>query len=379
MKHRALNIATLITLMVVGLAVNAAAGGRVRQVRHAERATSPTIAIAALSPVGGATGWGRVSVADVNDGQDYLFRSVTVRLFGLQPSSPYEVAIDDVDLGQIYTDGRGWAFLVLQSPSNRFPPVPDDLPPVASLQSVAVTDASGAFVLEGTFVAMGGGGGSQRYVERIVLEDVNGNGSAGIAKVEAYGETRQSFETRAAGLEPGQQYSIVVDGFQAGLVTADAVGQARLHLATNDDENPLPPELQPVQDIRQVEWRDANGDIVLSGTFTGTPDNGGKHRSATGPITEMAANGFTFMTRSGPLQVVIDENTVFENFSSLADLAIGDMVKVEGSLDGSTLTASSIELMRRHGEQFGGIITAIASDGFTLQSAMGDLQVVVTA
>ncbi len=384
MKQKVLNTAILIALMVAGIAVNAGAGGRTRAVRHAQRATPAGVAIAALSPVGAAEGWGRIQAADISDGQQIVRRSVTVQLFGLEPSSEYTVNIDEVVLGQVYTDSRGWARLMLGLPGDRFPPVPAELPPAAELQSAVVTDASGAFVLEGSFVLVGDGWmGRPEYVERILLDDVAGTGARGIAKVESEGDGDQSFDSRATGLIPGDQYTIIVDGYAAGLVTADAVGQARLHLEAGDAENPLPPELQPVQDIRQVEWRDAAGDAVLSGSFTGTPDNGGDHRFYAGPITEMVANGFTLITEMGPFKVIIDENTVFENFASLDDLAIGDIVKVEGSLDGDTITASKVELMDHNDgggdmDTFGGPITAIAADGFSIQNGMGSYQVVIT-
>ena len=67
--------------------------------------------------------------------------------------------------------------------------------------------------------------------------------------------------------------TIAVDGFIAGFVTADAVGQARLNLETPDDSNPLPPEFQPIEDLRMVEWIDPNGDVVLIGFFTGVSND----------------------------------------------------------------------------------------------------------
>jgi hypothetical protein len=79
----------------------------------------------------------------------------------------------------------------------------------------------------------------------------------------------------ATGLEPGRSYSIQVDGFVAGVVTAGAGGQASLELEHPDDENPLPPEMQPVEDLRLVEWKDAQGVTVLAGSFTGVSGGGG--------------------------------------------------------------------------------------------------------
>jgi len=381
MKRSVTNAGILVATMVIGLAVNAGAGTRVRQVRHTQRVTPVTVAIAALFPIGETSGWGRIKVEDSANDTKSFEREVSVELFGLEPSAQYTISADDVGLGQVYTDAQGWATLKLRTPSTRYPPVPQELPAATDLQSATVTDSSGAFVLEGRFIRFGDGwSGRPKYVERIVLEDVNGSGVTGIAKVESDDDSRQVFLTCAAGLTPGSQYAIVVDGFQAGLVTADVVGQARLRLASDDDENPLPEELEPVEDIRQVEWRDGNDEVLLSGSFTGVPDNGDM-RNITGQITELAANGFSFMTPDGILQVVVNDDTVFENFASLDDLAIGDIVKVEGSLDGSTITAARVKLMVHMGDddrEFMGEITAIASDGFTLQTPMGSYQVTVT-
>ncbi|NOZ93999.1 MAG: hypothetical protein GXP47_04545, partial [Acidobacteria bacterium] len=280
--------------------------------RHTQRVTPAAKAIAALSPVGAATGWGRVKVEEQTRADGTLEREVTAELFSLDPSAEYTVTVDDVVLGQVLTDAQGWAVLKLESPGTDYPPVPDALPRVNDLASAAVTDGSGAFVLEGSFVGIGDRWhGKPEYEERIILDDVNGSGVAGIAKVESEGEIHQSFQTRATGLISGEQYTIVVDGFQAGLVTADAVGQARLHLEYRDDENPLPQEMTPVKDLRQVEWLDHNGDIVLSGTFTGVADNGGGDMDHFGgQITAIAADGFSIQNGMGSFQVVITVDTV---------------------------------------------------------------------
>ena len=90
-----------------------------------------------------------------------------------------------------------------------------------------------------------------------------------MAKVERESDGKQEFKTRASGLKPGSAYRIEVDAFAAGIVIADAVGQAALELEHPDDENPLPPEMQPIEDVRMVEWKDDQGATVLGGSFTG--------------------------------------------------------------------------------------------------------------
>jgi len=96
-----------------------------------------------------------------------------------------------------------------------------------------------------------------------------------MAEVEREFDGKQEFKTTADGLNPGSSYRIEVDDFVAGIVTADAGGQGLLKLEHPDDENPLPPEMQPIEDLRTVEWKDAQGMTVLAGSFTGVSGGGG--------------------------------------------------------------------------------------------------------
>ncbi|NOZ95726.1 MAG: hypothetical protein GXP47_13460, partial [Acidobacteria bacterium] len=97
-----------------------------------------------------------------------------------------------------------------------------------------------------------------------------------------------------------------------------------------------------------------------TGTITATKielmdhnDGGGDMDTIGGQITAIAADGLSIQNGMGSFQVVITVDTVFENFASLDDLAIGDTVKVEGSLDTGTITATKIEL-ENHGGGGGG-------------------------
>ncbi len=383
MQRTRMGTVLMVGLVLAGLAGTADAGREVRRARHTQRMTPEAKAIAALTPVGAATGWGRVKVEDRTESDGTLEREVTAELFAMDPSSVYTVMADDVVLGQVTTDAQGWAVLKLESPSDEHPPVPDGLPLVADLVSAAVTDASEAFVLEGSFIQVGDpwdDDGEMKYEEKIVLEDVTGIGVAGIAKVERKG-MKQEFETRANGLIPGESYTILVNAFVAGVVTADAVGQGRLSLEYPDDENPLPEEMMPVEDLRQVEWQDAAGEILLSGTFTGVPDDDDdRGHGFTGLITELTADGFTLEAGMGSYQVVVTDETVFEDFSDLSELSVGDMVEVEGTLDGDTIAATRIELKGHDDgdmDSYNGQITALAADGFTLVNGMGTWEIVV--
>jgi len=228
-------------------------------------------AVAALEPIGGAEGWGRVMVTDQVMPDEEIRRALVVRVLGLEPETEYTAVIDGLTVGALTTDAFGDGRLHLGWPEDRFPPVPDELPPAEALELAQIVDASLAIVLEGEFVIDWSGGSGPAdtvYMERIRLDAVLGFGERGIAKVVRTDTDEQIFETRACGLEPGAVYQIVVDGFLAGAVTADVVGHGSLELTTADGS--LPADLQPIEELRVVEWVDAAGGVVLTGTFTGT-------------------------------------------------------------------------------------------------------------
>jgi len=163
------------------------------------------------------------------------------------------------------------------------------------------------------------------HEEKIPLTDPRTDGTAaGVAKVERSDGGEQEFETRATGLAPGATYRIEVDGFPAGMVIADAVGQAELELEWPDSSNPLPPELQPIEDLRFVEWLDDVDAVVLTGLFSGfstdddddedgedgedddegeDDDGGGDGDEFEGGITELLDDGFMLQTLSMLLRV----------------------------------------------------------------------------
>lgn len=235
-------------------------------------------AIASLDALGSETGWGHVSVRDriMDEGVD---REVSVCVFGLEPDSTYTFDIDGLVLGEMVTDVSGAATLRLQSPERMFPPVPDALPAAEALELATVTDDSGAATLEGTFVGMPDrptGGSQLVWMERIRLDQQNGSEARGVASVTRDITDVQTFASQASRLEVGASYTVTVDGIVAAIVVADAVGHGSLTLSTGDPDWPLPTGLQPIEDLRLVEWRRADGDVILSGSFAGE-DMTGNH------------------------------------------------------------------------------------------------------
>jgi hypothetical protein len=240
-------------------------------------------AVAALEPVGGTDGWGRMMVRDHYLPDDSVRRQLVLRVVGLEADTEYTTVIDGITVGSLVTDPAGDGSLRLGWPEDLFPPVPADLPPAEVLGQAAVLDASLGVVLEGEFVTdWVGGSGPQDlvYLERIQLDPTDNASLRGVAKVTRTDEDEQSFESRACSLEVGAVYELYVDGFLAGAVTGDSVGHGELELSTADAN--LPMELQPIEDLRLVEWIDAGGDVILTGSFTGENMVGGGHGGGPG-------------------------------------------------------------------------------------------------
>ncbi len=265
---------SMIAAVALAAAYATVAGAQIRQAGSRHGHGVGTSVAAALSPVGGVEGWGRIAVHDLTEG-DLVERTVNVELHGLEPAAEYTVVADGVVVGVATTDADGEAWLALRTDHHLMPPVPADLPPAGDLVSATVLDASAALMLEGSFVTIAHGEpgmGPQVYQERIRLEPIHDIWQRGVARVARDVDDEQFFDTRAHGLTEGTPYRIVVDGVDAGIATADAVGQAVLALST--EEGSLPVSLQPVEDLRLVEWL-ADGVAVLSGSFTGEGTNGG--------------------------------------------------------------------------------------------------------
>jgi hypothetical protein len=277
-----------------------------------------------------------------------LVREIDVRLVGLAPRSPFTLRLDGVEVGRFETDAAGdggWSLRVQGSGWS----TSSLLPRAERLREASVLDDSRAFVLDGSFATRSGDdGGSSLHEERIPL---SGAGSAtGIAKVEREADGRQELDTRATGLEPGRSYRIVVDGHLAGVRTANPVGQASLQLEAPDNEDPLPPQLQPVESLRVVQWLDSSESLVLSGTFTGVSragdDDGGMEVELKGTVGAVGAGGFELGTAGGTVEVRVSASTSWlEGLAGIGDLAPGMFVEAEGILasDGA-LEARKVKL-----------------------------------
>jgi len=376
----------LLTISLTLLLVGEAMAG-VREARRVqERVGLPTehaVAYAALQGVEGADGWGRIVVRD-DDLPNDIHRTITVWLYGLNPFTPYTVQIDGVTLGTVITRVNGDALLRLQNRGNGHGEVPEDLLPAADLLQATVVDDTMAPVLEGAFTVAVRGAGSTVYEEQITLEDVAGGEATGAAKVEIRSDDHQEFTTHAAGLTPGATMTVrvtLLDGtmVEVATVVVDDVGQAMVKLESPSEDHPLPPELDPVSDIRLVEWLDEGGTVILSGTFAGV--NESDEVTLAGTFVELTADGFVLETADGQVTVIVTDETMFKGFASLDELVAGDQLEVEGFETDDGVVATKVELMQADEDELvllKGTFVEPTADGFTLETTDGVVAVIVT-
>ncbi len=232
-----------------------------------------TAASAALLPVDETSiSWGRVMIVDRASAES-VSRDLVCHVFELSGETDYIVMIDDIEVGLFSTDLEGEGLLRLQSPVRIYPEVPEALPPVADLVEARILDMAGTVVLQGALFDMPTpreGALELVYMERTRLNDMDFGTVHGQARVSRDIDDIQYFETLAVGFLSGTAYRIEIDGELAGVVTATVGGIAELELSTGDFGDALPGPMQPIEDLRLVEWfSQEDGALVLSGTFTG--------------------------------------------------------------------------------------------------------------
>ncbi len=284
MRHtfRAAAVLAIATLVIVS--ANRASALTI-SLRTAPQQRDITTATVALTSIGASTGWGRLELA--SSSRDGSIDRGLVQLFDLTPGVVHSVVVGDHVLATVASDPFGDAELRIGRDEDRPVTLPSGLDDRAGSLSVGVFDDSWRLVLEGSLKvrrSLSSDDSRTVHEERVRLDDVAFTGAAGMAKVEREAFGKQKLETRASGLTAGARYQVQVDGVQAAVVTADAVGQAWLELEAPDDSNPLPQALQPVEALRLVEWVGAEG-TVLAGSLTGISsanddppgdDNGGR-------------------------------------------------------------------------------------------------------
>jgi len=367
-------------LMLAGSA-QAFAGdhGRSRRAGHRTNVPSHVVAFAALEPVDdGGSGWGRFVARDAALPSG-MKRTVQVKLFGLLPGTEYTIMADGVEIGSIVTDEDGDGVLKLQTDGEGHDEVPDELPGAADLEEASVYYPEDSMVLFGEFTVVREHVADRLvHFEKIRLEHPTGGDPRGMATVARKKAGAQAVATMGTGLVPGASYRIVVDTVEVGTVTADAQGQAYFERHVPADENPLPASMQPVDDIRIVDW--FLGDVlVLTGTFSGNDDDDEHCAKIRGTVVEATGDLLVVEVGDRQVEIVITPDTEFDGFDDLSELEMGDVVKVEACWDGEQLVARSVELKEPHPEcrAFPGTFAGIVDGGFTLRVGDSDMKIVV--
>jgi len=94
----------------------------------------------------------------------------------------------------------------------------------------------------------------------------------------------------------------------------------------------------------------------------------------TGFVLSVGSQSFRIQPQDGmPLNVLVDQNTHWENLGSIADLLPGETVRVQGSYAGPDFQATSVELLGMgggddDGMDLTGIVLSVGSDSFELQT-----------
>lgn len=320
--------------------------GAYRRVDQRRSVADHVVAYAALDALNDGTGWGRFVVRDdlLPSGDE---RTVRVSLFGLEANAEYVVEADGVEVGTIVTDRKGDGAIKLKTRGRSSEDVPSDLPLASEITGASIYDTWQTVVLEGVFTVV------REHIndptvhrEKIDLVDETGGDAKGMAAVRRKESGAQGFATMASRLEPGLTYSIVVDTIEVGIVTADEEGQAGLELHVPDEENPLPEALQPVDNIRNVQW--FQGELLLlSGIFTGESDTDDRCHEFHGTFVGLTDSGFVLRKGDDEIEIMVTDDTEFEGFGDLAELVEGDWLEVKACLVGDDLVAESVELKER--------------------------------
>jgi hypothetical protein len=359
----------------------AIAGGSGNHRRVGLRRAVPdhVVAYAALeSPERGA-GWGRFVVRDAAL-PSREERALQVSVFGLDPGARYLVEADGIEVGAIVTDRKGDGSLKLETTGRGLHDVLSGLPPADDMVGAGIRDTWGTVILDGYFrVVRAHISDPTVHSEKIHLEDETEGDARGMAAVCRKESGAQGFATMAAGLEPGLLYTIVVDTIEVGIVTADEEGQGGLELRVPAEEDLLPDALQPVDEIRHVQW--FQGELLLlSGVFSGESETDDRCHEVEGRFAGLTDDGFILRKGDADLEVVVTSETEFGGFDNLAQLEEGDWLEVRGCWDDEQFVAESVGFEEPEPEcdTFLGEILERIDGGFVLQVGDEAIEVHVT-
>jgi len=194
----------------------------------------------------------------------------------LQSGVTYSIFADSVGLGTAVAQS-GYFRVEFTSDNSSGRLLPGSVGPVTGIQRIEVRDPAGQVVLQGVFQAGGddfgggggddagggGGGGGGELQKEAALNSTGVDPDAkGKVKTRA-SSSRETIEIEGDKLKSNAQYTVIVDGFQLGVVTTDGSGSFKLSLSTEDGSLPL--QVRPVSSIQRVDVIDSQGTLVLTG------------------------------------------------------------------------------------------------------------------
>lgn len=199
---------------------------------------------------------------------------IKVAVEHLTPDTSYDVVIDGINAGLLMTNEEGEGHLFLSSADiPGAEPLPAELSPVSALAHVEV-QASGEPVLIGDLADAnrhGCGSAAPDYLAIAVLLAEDGS-PLGVAMVVSK-NSQQTLRVAAWSLPAGAPVNLVVDGVSLGTFTPAANGTLHVAFSTSPGggQLPLPIELQPVNELIQVELQAEDATPIASGSFAPVP------------------------------------------------------------------------------------------------------------
>ena len=221
----------------------------------------------------GETGW-----LTWDDGSEDFF----VGVYELQPSSTWTLIVDGHNLGAFTASNWGEINLWFSSnpngghdgnPGMEVLPLPDEIRPVSSIDSVSLVSPDGAPIVAGSFVD----GCDDIPEPPMPVEEsytdlcpVNpGTSASGMTGWTVWGDGTETFFVDVFGLGPNSTLNLIVDGHDLGAFTASDWGDLNLYFSSNPggDVLYLPVEIQPVSSIDSVSLFSPDGAPIVAGSF----------------------------------------------------------------------------------------------------------------
>jgi subtilisin family serine protease len=169
-----------------------------------------------------------------------------------------------------------------------------------------------------------------------------GGSSFGKASVNVRAD-RQEFVVEAHMLDVRSTYRLLVDGKELSSAVSASLGSVRFVFGTEPGDSPLPPSINPVTRVGQVELRDSLNRVVLQGSFaagTSDPNDGFVESEAllSSPLPGSSGGG----SASIRIEALMDGTRREQLGVSAEGLVSGDVYRliVDGIDAGSTMVRS---------------------------------------